>query len=232
MLVAKSEPAHRYGGKEECHLAKPSCPEGHHAPETCLRCLDFTDNATNKVPNHRKGRTKKKVVSVSKKKKNCMNSAPEFGNFRSPDHQTRSSPLLLLIKRLPAWSQSLILLCCPLSPLEWFGGCNWLSLLRWKQTSCLGTQNRLSVCLHQRKVKRTCRFKHTHAHTALFNHPPSPNNYCHYLGKVIICSPVFQLTQLSCLRKNRHRKKKSRCVAFDGLLDPPVSPLGAFFPGL
>lgn len=47
---------------------------------------------------------------------------------------------------------------------------------------------------------------HTHTHRALFNHPPSPNNYCSYLGKVIICSLVFQGTQLSGLRRNRDTK--------------------------
>lgn len=127
-----------------------------------------------------------------------------FALYQHPNTLLTPPPLM---KSLPASSHSLILLCSPLSPLEWVEGCNWPSLLRWKQTSCLGTQNRLSVCLRHCRVKRTCRFRtHTHTHRALFNHPPSPNNYYGYLGKVILCSLVFQSTQLSGLRRNRDAK--------------------------
>ncbi len=113
-----------------------------------------------------------------------------------------------LMRRLPTWSQSLIPLRSPLSLLQGgegeVEGCNWPSLLRWKQTSCLGTQNRLSVCVCSAAgSKGHSHFrthKHTHMHRALFTHPPAPNNHCSYLGKVIICSPVCLLPfrALSC----------------------------------
>lgn len=89
------------------------------------------------------------------------------------------------------------------------GGGNWPSLLRWKQASCLGTQNRLSVCVcSAARSKGHAMFRHTHTHEHkhthtlrdLFTHPLAPDNQCSYLGKVIICSCVCLLAfrALSC----------------------------------
>lgn len=60
--------------------------------------------------------------------------------------------------------------------------------------------------------------KHTHTHTrteasSIIRYPL--NNYCGYLGKVIICSPVFQSTQQPGLRRSRHRKRLAYYSEFD-----------------
>lgn len=97
------------------------------------------------------------------------------------------------------------------------GGGNWPSLLRWKQASCLGTQNRLSVCVcSAARSKGHAMFRHTHTNTHTYIEGPlhsstSPRQSVQLPGKgnyLLLClSSGFQSAQLPALRGNRDSGK-------------------------
>lgn len=130
------------------------------------------------------------------------------------------------------WTHSLIQLC---SFFVSAGGCgdqegrgggaggSWPGLLRWKQTSCLGTHKNPSpfVCVcGATRSKGHDVFRHTQR--CPLHSSSSPQQSVRYLGKVIICSDVCLRgslsSQLLVLNETKQKAKTCICAFTDVLL--------------
>lgn len=134
----------------------------------------------------------------------------------SPHSQMHFSPFLhLYLDSLTHPALQLLCLCWGLWGSGGSGGGSWPGLLRWKQTSCLGTHKNPSpfvcVCSATRSKGHDV-FRHTQR--CPLHSSSSPQQSVRYLGKVIICSDVCLRGSLSSqlLVLNQTKQKAKTCI--------------------